>query len=52
MLKKEIINNNVISFNIEDSDNSKSRNIEYYLELNNEVTYGSQKNKIITENTS
>lgn len=42
MLKKETLNNNnIISFNIEDSDNSKSRNIEYYLELNNEVTYGS-----------
>ncbi|CAD8139445.1 unnamed protein product [Paramecium pentaurelia] len=36
---------NNISLNLEDSDNSKTRNIEYYLEFHNDITYATQAYK-------
>ncbi|CAD8052968.1 unnamed protein product [Paramecium sonneborni] len=40
-IKKEN-NDNIVSLNLEDSDNSKTRNIEQYLEFHNDITYATQ----------
>ncbi|CAD8042982.1 unnamed protein product [Paramecium primaurelia] len=41
LIQRENSNNN-ISLILEDSDNSKTRNIEYYLEFHNDITYATQ----------